>query len=117
MAYFTANGTDLSSYISGLRIVEKANYSEQINAIGNKKVDYKSTKREIEATFRPMVSSEMISVLNAISFSNTISFRNPKTGAVETGVSAIVGEKGIQYYTIRTNLVSFNTMVIVFKEL
>lgn len=117
MAYFTVNGTDLSPYISGLRITERANYEEQLNAVGNKKVDYKSTKREIEATFRPMISSEMTTVLTAISFSNTISFRNPKTGAVETGVSAIVGEKGIQYYTIRTDLVSFNTMVIVFKEL
>lgn len=117
MTYFKSNNTDLSAYVSGLRVVENDDYVEHKNALGTKRVDYINKKREIEVTFIPLKSSDMITLLSKISFQNTISFLNPNTGVLENNVNTIVDNKNISYYTIQSNKVMFNEITIVFKEL
>lgn len=118
MAYFKIGDTDFSSYVSGLQVTNKAKYNSQENANGDTVVDYVNTKRTIQVEIIPLDATAMASLLTAINaFSVSISFRNPKTNELETGVSCIIGGNAVSYYTIQANKVQYNKFKIKFEEL
>lgn len=118
MAYFKIDNTDYSSYVSGLKISSNANYTAQQNANSDMVVDYINTKRTIEVEIIPLDETKMASLLTAINnFSVNISFRNPRTNALETGVSCIIASHTEDYYTIQNTKVMYKKFNLKFTEL
>lgn len=117
MTYFKIGNTDFSDYVSSLRVTSAANYNSQTNAAGNMVVDYINTKREIEVGIIPLNDTVMSQLLNALTFNVQISFRNPKTNQLETNVNCILPENEIEYYTIRSNNVSYKEFELTFIEM
>lgn len=116
MAYFKIGNTDLSQYVSTLKITKKNNYIPQTNAAGNSVVDYINTKRSIEVKVISLDESDFRTVLAAITFNSVISYRDPMTGELSTA-NCIIDSNDIEYYTIQTNWVKYKEMRLVFKEL
>lgn len=117
MAYLKINDTDISMYVSGLKVSKAANYTSQTNAAGNTVVDYINTKRTIEATIIPLDDAAMKTVAALIGAMNvSITYREPQTGELAT-IAAIIPANEIEYYTIQANKVSYNAMVLTFIEL
>ena len=50
-------------------------------------------------------------------FNVSISFRNPRTGSLETNVNCIIPASGVDYYTIQKNKVLYNAFTLTFIEL
>ena len=50
-------------------------------------------------------------------FSVSLSFRNPETNKLETGVACIIPSNDVEYYTIQTAKVSYKKMKLTFTEL
>lgn len=118
MAYFKIGDTDYSNYVSDLKITKKVNYSSQTNAAGNTVADYINAKRTINVTIIPLNDTVMSALQTALDdFNVTISFRNPKTNALETGVQCIIPSHAAQYYTIQVNNVSYEKVSLTFIEL
>ena len=118
MAYFKIGNTDFSKYVNELNISKTANYNAQTNASGDTVVDFINYKREIEVGIIPLTGAEMATILNAVNgFSVTITFRNPLTNQLESGVSCIIPDTNIEYYTIQSNKVMYNAMKLTFIEL
>lgn len=118
MAYFKIGDTDLSSYVCELNIETETNYHAETNAAGNTVVDFINKKRTIEVEIIPIDNAQMINIQSLIdNFSVLISFRNPKTGALEEGVQCIIPSHNADYYTIQANKVLFNKMKLKFIEL
>lgn len=118
MAYFKIGDTDFSAYVSGLKVSSNANYNAQQNANCDMVVDYINTKRTIEVEIIPLDATAMASLLAAIdAFSVSISFRNPKTNALETGVSCIIASHAEDYYTIQNTKVMYKKFNLKFNEL
>ena len=118
MAYFKIDNTDFSMFVNSLKIDRSAVYNAQTNAAGNTVVDYINTKRTIEVGIIPLNSDAMAALQTAIDkFSVTLSFRNPKTEALEEGVAAIIPNSGVEYYTIQSGNVSFKALKLQFTEL
>lgn len=118
MAYFMIGNNDYSSYCNSLVVTKQANYNSQTNAAGDTVVDFINHKRTIEVGIIPMDSAAMVNLQNDIdSFNVSISFRNPKTGALETGVNCIIPQDNVEYYTIQADKVLFKTFKLEFIEL
>jgi hypothetical protein len=118
LAYFKIGDTDFSSYVNELIITKTANYNSQTNAAGNTVVDYINSKRVFDVGFIALNDADMKALLNAISaFNVSISFRNPKSGTLETGVNCIIPEETIDYYTIQVDKVLYKAFTIQFVEL
>lgn len=118
MAYFKIGNTDFSAYVSGLKVTSNSNYNAQQNANYDTVVDYINTKRIIEVEIIPLDATAMASLLAAIdAFSVNISFRNPKTNALETGVSCIIASHTEDYYTIQNTKVMYKKFNLKFNEL
>lgn len=118
MTYFKIGDTDFSAYTSGLKITSSANYNAQQNANYDTVVDYINKKRTIEVEIIPLDADTMASLLAAIDdFSVSISFLNPKTKAIETGVSCIITSHAEDYYTIQSTKVMYNKFNLKFNEL
>lgn len=118
MAYFTIGSNDYSSYTSGLKITRSTNYNAQTNAAGDTVVDFINQKRVIEVEIIALdetIASQLKNDIDA--FNVRISFRNPKTRALETNVDCIIPDNAIEYYTIQTNKVSVNKISLKFTEL
>lgn len=117
MEYFKINGTDLSMYVSGLKINKTATYTAQKNAAGNSVVDYINTKRTIEVSIIALDDAAM-KVLQPIldAFSLSIEYRDTTTGELAT-VAAILPTNKIEYYTIRTDKVMYKAFNLTFTEL
>ena len=78
----------------------------------------RDTQRVIEVEIIPLNSSVMASLLGAIkAFSVSVSFRNPETNQMETGVSCIIPSSDVEYYTIQASNVSYKAMKLKFTEL
>lgn len=117
MAYLKINDTDISMYVSGLKVSRAANYTSQTNAAGNTVVDYINTKRTIEVTVIPLDDAAMKTVAALIEgMSVSVTYREPQTGELVT-IAAIIPAKEIEYYTIQANRVSYNAMELTFIEL
>lgn len=118
MAYFMIGENDYSSYTSGLKVQTTASYSAQTNANYDTVVDYINSKRTIEAEIIPIDSEVMARLLTDIkAFSVSLSFRNPETNKLETGVACIIPSNDVEYYTIQTAKVSYKKMKLTFTEL
>lgn len=120
MAYFKIGGTDFSMYVNELKITKDYVYKSQTNAAGDTVVDMSSinAKRTIEVGIIPLEDEAMKSLEDAISsFYVTLSFRNPKTGALEENVKCIIPSESVEYYTIQINKVSYKAFSLEFYEL
>lgn len=118
MAYFKIGNVDFSHCVSSLKITKNANYTSQTNAAGNTVVDYINTKRTIEVGIIALDDAAMAQLQTAIdAFNVSLSFRNPKTNALETGVNCIIPNDKVDYYTIQTGKVLFRAMTLTFTEL
>lgn len=118
MSYFKINDTDYSKYVNGLKVNKTAVYNAQTNAAGNTVVDYINAKREIEVGIIPLDDTAMAQLQTAIdAFNVSISFRNPKTNALEENVNCIIPENNIEYYTIQVNKVMYKALTLKFIEL
>lgn len=118
MAYFKIGEHDYSDYVRGLEIKTVANYSARVNAAGDSVVDYVNKKRQIEVGFIHLTSEQIIPLLEDLnSFNVVLSFREPITGALTTGVNCIVPSFNPEYYTIQQNKVMFKEFSITFEEL
>lgn len=117
MEYFKINGTDLSKYVSGLRINKSATYTSQTNAAGNTVIDYINTKRTIEVSIIALDDAAMKAIQPILdAFSLTIEYRDTTTGELAT-VNAILPINEIEYYTIRNDKVMFKAFNLTFTEL
>ena len=118
MAYFKIGSTDFSAYVSGLKISTDVNYNAQQNANCDTVVDYVNKKRTFEVEIIPLDATARAKLLAAIdAFSVSISFRNPKTNALETGVSCIIASHDISYYTIQDSKIMYQKFNLKFNEL
>lgn len=118
MTIFKIGDTDFSPYVSGLKVSTKASYSAQQNANYDTVVDYINQKRTIEVEIIPLDATTMTAVLSAIeAFNVNISFRNPKTKALETNVNCIIDSHTESYYTIQSTKEMFNKFTLKFSEL
>lgn len=118
MAYFKIGTNDYSSYTSGLKVKTTASYNAKTNANYDMVVDYINSKRTIEVEIIPIDSEVMARLLMDIkAFSVSLSFRNPETNKLETGVACIIPSNDVEYYTIQTAKVSYKKMKLTFTEL
>ncbi len=118
MAYFKIGSNDYSSYTSGLKITRNTNYNAQTNAAGDTVVDYINQKRKIEVEIIALdetIANRLKADIDA--FDVRISFRNPKTKALETNVECIIPSNAVDYYTIQADKVMLNKMTLTFTEL
>lgn len=118
MAYFMINGADYSPFVNSLSVETANNYTAQTNAAGNSVVDYINRKRTITVGIIPLTDADMLRVQQAIDkFSVSITFRNPRTNALEENVACIIPSDEVEYYTIRTDKVMYNAITLTFTEL
>ena len=118
MAYFKIGNNDYSMYVNQLKVGKAANYNSQTNAAGDTVVDFINHKRKIEVGIIPLNDTVMAALQNDLdAFNVSISFRNPKTNQLETGVNCIIPDTEIEYYTIQVNKVSYNAFTLTFIEL
>ena len=118
MAYFKIGNNDYSAYVKSLNISKEANYNAQTNAAGDTVVDYINHKREIEVGIIPLDDAVMSRLQTDLDkFNVSISFRNPKTNALEENVNCIVPESEVEYYTIQVGRVLYKEFEITFIEL
>ena len=117
MAYFKIGNTDFSHLVRSLNVVKEHNYNAQTNAAGNTVVDYINSKRTIEAGFIYMDDSDMAALQTAVDgFAVTVTYRDPKTNALETA-NCISPEIEADYYTIQADRVLYNEFELEFSEL
>lgn len=117
MEYFKINDVNFSMYVNQLNVNKTAIYNSQTNAAGDTVVDYINSKREIEVGIIPLNAEAMASLQEAIdNFNVLITFRNPKTNALET-IECIIPEDNVEYYTIQANKVMYNAFTLTFVEL
>jgi len=118
LTYFKIGDTDFSMYVNTLKIKRTANYNAQTNAAGNTVVDYINSKRTIEVGIIPLSDANMLKLQLAIAaFNVSLSFRNPQTNELETGVNCIIPEAEADFYTIQINNVMYNAGTLTFTEL
>lgn len=118
MAYFKIGSNDYSPYIRELKVKKAANYNSQTNAAGNTVVDYINHKRELDVGFIYLDDEIMQQLQTDIdAFEVSVSFRNPQTGALEEGVTCIVPDSDVEYFTIQVGRVLFKECEITFEEL
>ena len=117
MEYFKINGTDLSMYVSGLKISKTATYTAQTNASGNTVIDYINTKRKLDVSIIALDDAAMRALQPILdAFSLTIEYRDTTTGELAT-VNAILPTNQIEYYTIRADKVMYKALNLSFTEL
>lgn len=117
MAYFKIGDTDFSHLVRSLNVAKEHNYNAQTNAAGNTVVDYINTKRNIEVGFIYMDDSDMAALQAAVdSFEVTITYRDPKTNALEVA-SCIAPKIEADYYTIQADRVLYSEFAVEFTEL
>lgn len=118
MAYFMIGENDYSAYTNELKVANNANYIAQMNAAGNTVVDLISQKRTISVGIIPLNDSVMAQLKNDIdNFSVSISFRNPNTNELTTGMACIIPDNEVEYYTIQAGKVSYKAVNLTFIEL
>lgn len=118
MAYFKIGNNDYSMYVNELNVSTETNYNSQTNAAGNTVVDYINKKRTISVGIIPLDDRAMADLQADIdAFNVSISFRNPKTNALEENVNCIIPSNEVEYYTIQVNKVLYNAFTLEFIEL
>ncbi len=117
MAYFKIGNNDYSKYVNILKVNNNRVYNTQINANGDSVVDFINSKKTIEVGIIPLNDTVMAQLQNDIDqFNVSISFRNPKTNALEVA-DCIIPTDAVDYYTIQADKVSYKAFSLVFTEL
>ena len=117
MSYFKIGNNDFSNIVSDLKVNESTTYTSQTNANGDSVVDLINKKRTIEVGIIPLTNAQMINLQTEIdAFNVSISFTNPKTGALES-INCIIPTNNVEYYTIQANKVMFKAFKLKFIEL
>lgn len=118
MAYFKIGESDFSNLVSELKVSKETNYNAQTNAAGNTVVDMINRKREIEVGIIALTEADAQALLNAVEeFNVSISYREPTTGTLVTGVNCIIPDSEVEYYTIQTGKVRLKEFKLKFTEL
>ena len=118
MNYFKIGSNDYSMYVNMLKVNKTAKYNAQTNAAGDTVVDYINSKRVFEVGIIPIDDTVMAKLQSDIdNFNVSISFRDPKTNALEANVNCIIPENGVDYYTIRADKVMYKAFTIKIIEL
>lgn len=118
MTYFKINGTDFSNCVNALKVTSTANYNAQTNAAGDTVADFINRKRTIEVGIIPLDAAELTALMVAIdAFTVSVSFIDPRTGALAENVACIIPESGIDYYTIRADKTQSKAFSLQFIEL
>ena len=118
MAYFKIGNNDYSMFTSELKVGVNHNYNAQTNAAGNSVVDYINKKRVINVVIIPLNDENMAKLQTDIDkFNVSISFLNPQTKALETGVNCIIAKSETEYYTIQETKTMFKALALTFEEL
>lgn len=118
MTYFKIGDTDLSSYVNSLKITRTHTYNSQTNAAGDTIVDLINSKRVIEVGIIPIKDNIMTLILNMLNdFNVSLSYLNPETALLESGVNCIIPSHNIEYYTIQKNNVMYKAVMLKFIEL
>lgn len=117
MAYFKIGSYDYSNLVNELKVNKSTNYTAQTNAAGNTVVDYINQKRTIEVGIIPATEEDIQSLLSSLEgFAVTLSYREPRTGAITT-CSCIIPDQNIEYYTIQADKVRLKAFKLKFIEL
>lgn len=118
MTYFKIGDKDFSNRVSKLKITKSSVYNAQTNANGDSVVDYINSKRKIDVGIIPLSAEELMEVQSAIAaFNVSLSFLNPETNALETGVNCIIPGNDVEYYTIRADKTLTKALNLSFTEL
>lgn len=118
MAYFKINNNDYSKYVNALKVDTNNNYNAQTNAAGDTVVDYINKKRTIEVGIIPLDAAVMANLKADIEkFNVSISYRDPDTNSLATGVNCIIPNNEIEYYTIQVDKVMYKAFTLQFEEL
>lgn len=118
MTYFKIGDKDFSMYVNALKVKEKTNYNGQTNAAGNTVVDYINKKRTIEVGIIPLNDDIMAQLKASIAnFNVSLSFINPDTKVLATGVNCIIPDNEVEYYTIQADKTMFKAVNLTFTEL
>ena len=118
MAFFKIGNNDYSMFTSELKVATNHNYNAQTNAAGNSVVDYINKKRVVNVVIVPLnddIMAQLQADINA--FNVSISFLNPQTKTLETGVNCIIAKNEPEYYTIQDSKVMFKALSLTFEEL
>ena len=117
MAYLMINGNDFSMYCNELKVENTVNYNAQTNAAGNTVVDYINNKRSIEVGIIPLSDATMLRLQSELDkFNVLLSFLNPRTNQLEE-INCIIPSSNVEYYTIQSNRVLYNSLTLTFVEL
>lgn len=118
MAYFKIGNQDFSNIVAELIVKYEPLYNSQTNAAGNTVIDMINSKRNIEVKVIPIDAVKMASLMNAIkAFNVLISYRDPITNELVTGVNCIIDDITADYYTITNKRVLYNETKLEFQEL
>lgn len=117
MEYFRINETNLSPYISGLKISYKTNYNAQTNAAGDMVVDIVNKKKVFDVTFTYMNYGSLRSIIDDFykEPSVTVYYLDPDTGETSYTQCFVAGFD-IDYYTI-SRLIITKPFTVQFIEL
>lgn len=118
MAYFKIGDVDFSHCVNELKVKTRSNYVAQTNAAGNTLVDYINQKYSITVGIIPLNGTDMAALQASLKqFNVSISFRDPTTNKLVSGINCIIPEDEVEYYTIQTNKVMFKAFTITFEQL
>ena len=118
MAFFKIGNNDYSMFTSELKVATNHNYNAQTNAAGNSVVDYINKKRVVNVVIVPLnddIMAQLQADINA--FNVSLSFLNPQTKTLETGVNCIIAKNEPEYYTIQETKTMFKALSLTFEEL
>lgn len=116
--YFSINGTDFSTLVSGLKVGYEVLVSDESgrNANGDTVIDIVNRKRKVYITLRHTTNAEMRTFLNAVEdYIVTIQYLDAKTNTLKS-MTAYIGTPEPEYYTISDKTV-FKPLSLNFIEL
>ena len=119
MSYLKIGNTDVSNLVKGLKVGYETLVSDNSgrNANGDTVLDIINRKVKLYVTFRPMDSSEMATLLSAISnYVISVSYRDSKTNTTNT-ITCYTGTPEPEYYWILDNQLLYKSMSLNFIEM
>lgn len=119
MTYLSINGTDVSSYVKGLKVGYETLVSSDSgrNANGDTVIDIINRKAKVYVTFRPLEREEMANLMNAIdAYVIPVAYLDSKTNTLKT-ITCYTGTPEPEYYFIHNDRILFKEMSLNFIEL
>lgn len=119
MSYLIINGTDVSHLVKSLKIGYETLVADTSgrNAQGDTVIDVINNKTKLYVVFRAMTSTEMATLLNAMSnYVVPVTYRDAKTNS-DRRITCYTGTPEPDYYFIHNNRVMYKEMSLNFIEL